>query len=231
MSFLLFEERAMPKFEMLTESGLKTLVGAACVLEQDHRGPKVYQLSDGRILKLFRVKRLFSSATLRPYSLRFMRNALALARLGIPTLKVEAAYRLTDWRLTAVLYDPLPGMTLRQLAGNGLLGEELIGQLGAFVADLHRQGVYFRSLHFGNIVLAPSGAMGLIDIADLRVRRKPLPHALCLRNLRHLCRLTEDRAQLGREGWQQFCENYLKHGGKREYWSVHALKKMHQLVN
>lgn len=218
------------QFQSLSAAGLTALTIDSCILEQDHRGPKVFKLRDGKILKLFLVKRLLSSAALQPYSMRFMRNAAGLGRLGIPTLKVQAAYRLPEWRRTAVLYDPLPGLTLRQLMEEGALKASHAAQLGIFVANLHGRGIYFRSLHFGNIVLTPNGDFGLIDIADLKLRRGPLHCRHRLRNLRHLCRLPQDRQWFRAVGWQQFCDAYLEHSGSQKQWSGSALDKLRQLV-
>ncbi|WP_228158337.1 hypothetical protein, partial [Acinetobacter baumannii] len=52
------------------------------VLEADGHGDKVLRLRDGSFLKLFRRKRLISSAALFPYAERFARNASELARRG-----------------------------------------------------------------------------------------------------------------------------------------------------
>ena len=48
------------------------------VLEADGHGDKVLRLRDGSFLKLFRRKRLISSAALFPYAERFARNASEL---------------------------------------------------------------------------------------------------------------------------------------------------------
>lgn len=218
-------------FETLSDTALTRLTERAKVLEQDHRGPKVYQLETGQMLKLFRVKRWWSSARLFPYSKRFMRNAHGLWNLGIPTVNILAAYRLADWRKSAVLYDPLPGLTLRQMAGNGQLTQAHIRQLGDFVAELHRLGIYFRSLHFGNIVLTPSGEMGLIDIADLKLTRRPLNCHQRLRNLRHLCRLEQDRRFLREAGWPHFCQAYFNQSDLRSKCSDRATRKILRLLD
>jgi hypothetical protein len=218
-------------FQPISAAGLAELTRDGRILEQDHRGPKVFQLHDGKILKLFLVKRLLSSATLQPYSLRFMRNAVGLQRLDIPTLKVQAAYRLPEWRRTAVLYEPLPGATLRQMMEKGALSTVHAAQLGVFVANLHSRGIYFRSLHFGNIVQTSSGDFGLIDIADLKLRRGPLSSRHRLRNLRHLCRLPQDRQWFKTIGWRHFCDAYLQHNGAQGQWNNRALHKLHQLVD
>jgi len=54
------------------------------------------------------------------------------------------------------------------------------------------RGIYFRSLHLGNIVLTPEGSLGLIDIADLSFQRRPLSKAKARRNLAHFTRLLEN---------------------------------------
>ena len=176
----------------LTQAALDTMISNAKVLEKDSYGPKVYLLADGNILKLFRRKRLLSSALLRPYSQRFIDNALRLAGLGIPTLEVLSFHRLEQPGKTAVLYRPLPGRTLRQLAAEpGFTWQDAMPSLIALVQGLHRQGVYFRSLHLGNIVVTPEGKWGLIDVADMRFLRAPLSPRLIRRNLQHLASYLE----------------------------------------
>ena len=55
------------------------------VTAADQFGDKVLHLEDGTYLKLFRIKRLFSSARLFPYWRRFASNANRLAELGVLT--------------------------------------------------------------------------------------------------------------------------------------------------
>jgi len=165
---------------------LNEMIDGARILEQDSFGPKVYRLRDGNMLKLFRRKRLLSSALLRPHSRRFCANAIALQALGIPTLQPLHLYRLDDPNWTAVLYRPLPGDTLSQLLRDeGISWTELRLELARFINRLHANGVYFRSLHLGNIVRTPEGQLGLIDIADLKNRRRPLGARLVRRNREH----------------------------------------------
>ncbi|WP_256674669.1 toluene tolerance protein [Pseudomonas sp. LD120] len=161
----------------------------ARILEADSYGPKVYLLADGNILKLFRRKRLFSSALFRPYSKRFINNAAELIKRGIPTLTVLQVFELTAPGMTAVLYQPLPGQTLRQIAGGeGFDWQQNLEPLVEFIRRLHTAGIYFRSLHLGNIVVTPENEMGLIDVADMRFLRAPLPRKLVKRNLQHFAR-------------------------------------------
>lgn len=176
----------MLTFTPLSTAMLNEMTEGARILEQDGFGPKVYRLRDGNMLKLFRRKRLLSSALLWPHSQRFCANAEALQELGIPTLQPLILYRLDDPAWTAVLYRPLPGETLSQLLRDDAAHwESLLPELARFINCLHDGGVYFRSLHLGNIVRTPEGAFGLIDIADLQVCRRPLGRRLIHRNREH----------------------------------------------
>jgi hypothetical protein len=165
----------------------------ATVLEYDLHGDKVLRLSDGNYLKLFRRKRLISSAAWYPYAQRFADNAAALHQRGIPCPEVVAIYRIPSIRRDAILYRPLAGQTLRDLVHSGEATPDLRSRLTNFVAALHQEGIYFRSLHLGNIVLTPDGSFGLIDIADMRVGSRPLRPHQRRRNLQHLLREPQDR--------------------------------------
>ena len=183
----------------LTDSALATMTIDAKVLEEDSLGPKVYRLSNGHFLKLFRRKRLISSALLRPYSVRFYQNAERLAELGIPTLTPITLYTFPEKQLSAVLYTPLPGQTLKELYLQN--PESFITHLPAlcdFIRELHRKGIYFRSLHLGNIVLTPQDTLGLIDVADLAFHRRSLSKAKAARNLKHFARLLRQMEIAGR---------------------------------
>ena len=73
-----------------------------------------------------------------------------------------------------MLYAPLPGSSLSQLAKQpDFSWTTILPELIGFVRELHRKGIYFRSLHLGNIILTPQGSLGLIDIADMRFLDRP----------------------------------------------------------
>lgn len=183
----------MPIKTKLTNNMLAKLTAGAQVMEEDSLGPKVYRLTDGTFLKMFRRKRLLSSALLVPYSQRFWRNAKRLNSLGIPTLSPLELYQLDAPSLSAVLYSPLQGKTLKDIyLDDPEAFAELLPDLIAFIRNLHRLGIYFRSLHLGNIVRTPEGPLGLIDIADLSFQRRPLSKAKARRNLAHFSRLLDN---------------------------------------
>lgn len=148
------------------------------VLEKDGHGDKVLRLADNSIVKLFRRKRLISSASWSPYAQRFASNCQVVGKLGIPVPDVIDTFRIPAIKRDAVHYRPVPGSTLRQLlrTHSWSAAEEAVirQQFTGFVRHLHELGVYFRSLHLGNVVLLPNGRMGLIDLADLTTYRRPL---------------------------------------------------------
>ena len=174
------------------------MTDGAKVLERDLHGDKVLALTDGSYLKLFRRKRLLSSTAWNPYARRFADNALSLAQRGIPCPQVIGIFRIPTIARDAAHYWPLAGETLRGLIRDGKATNGLRQQLFDFVGQLHGAGVYFRSLHLGNIVLTTDGQFGLIDIADMRTQFCPLFAYQRRRNLRHLYRDPHDKAWLDR---------------------------------
>ncbi|KPW41833.1 Toluene tolerance protein [Pseudomonas coronafaciens pv. atropurpurea] len=185
------------------------LVQGAEVLEADGTGDKVLRLRDGSMLKLFRRKRLVSSAAWYPYAQRFADNCVTLANRDIPCPRVLTVCRIAEIERDAVHYEPLAGYTLRQLLGSALAADKLRTQLGRFIASLHEKGVYFRSAHLGNVILTPEGNLGLIDIADMKTYRHSLRKSLRLRNFKHMLRYQEDRQWLLDNGNPAFLEGYM----------------------
>jgi len=195
--------------QAIDHSTYETLREGAHVLEADGSGDKVLRLTDGRMLKLFRRKRLLSSALIFPYAQRFADNTHALTLRDIPCPTVIAVYRIPSIQRDGVYYEPLEGMTVRQLQPSDEEADALRSQLGIFIARLHEKGVYFRSLHFGNVVLTPDNDLGLIDFADLRCQKRALSDSKRLRNFAHLLRYKEDRQWLlGRDAGNTFLEGY-----------------------
>ena len=174
--------------QTLSHDAYLALRANATVLERDLHGEKVLRLEDGDYLKLFRRKRLISSAAWYPYAQRFADNAEELRLRGIPCPAVKDVFRISDFSRDAVRYLPLEGKTLREVIQTETTQQDLAEKLGQFVARLHVSGIYFRSLHLGNIVLTPDGTLGLIDIADLRTQNRTLDSNQRQRNLQRLRR-------------------------------------------
>lgn len=179
----------------LTQQEYLAMREGATVLELDGFGDKVLRLRDGTMLKLFRRKGLLTSATLFPYARRFVRNALALARAGIPVPRVIALLRVPELARDVVHYQPLAGQTLRELARTGLdAGQrrKLRDDLTRFIIGLHGKGIYFRSLHIGNVVVTPDGRFGLIDFTDLRIYPWSLGKYQRRRNLQRMLGIADE---------------------------------------
>ena len=167
------------------------------VIEQDGFGDKVMILQDGTFLKLFRRKRLITSAAIWPYAQRFADNAKKLEKLGIPCPQIIQVYRIPSIERDAVHYHPLPGTTLRDLhSGETEYPNDLRERFLKFVDHIQDLGVYFRSIHLGNVVLTPDNELGLIDISDMKIFRRPLSQWQRKRNLVHMIRDEKDEQWL-----------------------------------
>lgn len=199
----------MRRSQELTPEEFEQLRVSALVLEQDGRGIKVLQLENGNIFKVFRRRHTFSLSQVYSHARQFCRNADRLKALEIPTVDIMQLFHFEDSSDTGVLYRPLPGRTLRQLGLSGMLDLDLLQAFGVFVAQLHQQGVHFRSLHFGNVVLTPEGSLGLIDIADLKLYGASLSAWHRRRNFRHLQRYASDWTMISTEGRQVFAASYF----------------------
>ncbi|MDD0968063.1 MULTISPECIES: bifunctional O-antigen ligase/aminoglycoside phosphotransferase family protein [Pseudomonas] len=202
--------------QKLSVSGLQRLSADAQVIEEDGLGPKVLRLNDGSFLKLFRRRRWYTSGSFNPYSERFAVNSEQLRQIGIPTPQVLNLYRLKDGS-SAVHYTPLPGHTLRQVLQSitaPAVRQALVERFGKFMARLHEQGVYFRSLHLGNVLVLEDGEFGLIDLADLRVYPSSLSLSLRQRNLRHMQRYTVDKRWLFEDHLEALLQGYAMTASK-----------------
>lgn len=193
----------------LSNADFERLTSDAQILEQNLHGTKVLLRPDGRVVKLFRIKRLLSLALIYPYSLRFQRNAVRLRELGICAPEVEQLFFCPAVRRHGVVYPLLAGRTLEQRASDGEVDPDLLSKVAAFIARLHEKGIYFRSLHPGNILIDDQGDFSLIDVADLRFRRKPLSLDLRVRNFKHMLRRPNSREMIAAMGFTDFIHCYL----------------------
>lgn len=196
----------------LNNREFEALIQGAQILEEDGFGLKVLRLPDARILKLFRRKRLISSQLWAPHALRFQQNAEKLLAKGILTVEIKIAVTIPEISRQAVLYQELPGTTLRTWLNEheGNEAERLIQQFGHFVAKLHADGVLFRSLHFGNVLVTPDLKLALIDIVDMSFQKHALNTQQRIRNFAHIGRYIEDRTLFTQTGEHTFIEAYLE---------------------
>ena len=175
----------------------QALIRGAELLREDGFGPKVYQTPDGRIVKLFRIKRWLSSSVVYPYTLRFLRNSRRLQRMGVACVEVDDVFYCHAIRRHGLVYRRLDGTPLDELLVSADdRARQLFREYAAFIAMLHARRIYFRSLHPGNILLLAAGGFGLIDVADMRFPWLPLSPARRRRNFRHMFRSGEFRKAL-----------------------------------
>ncbi|MGN4048890.1 O-antigen ligase family protein [Pseudomonas sp. SM4] len=209
--------------QKLSATDLQGMSREAQIIEEDGLGPKVLRLNDGTFLKLFRRRRWYTSGSFNPYSERFAVNSEQLRQMGIPTPQVLNLYRLADGS-SAVHYAPLPGHTLRQVLQSitaPAVRQALVERFGKFMAQLHEKGVYFRSLHLGNVLVLEDGEFGLIDLADLRVYPTPLSLSLRQRNLRHMQRYTVDKRWLFEDHFEALLQGYATMASKSAVDNLH----------
>lgn len=180
----------------LTLNKFNELTQNAMVLADDEHGKKVLELSDHSIIKLFRVKRFISQATIYSPARRFAKNAKKLHQLGVPSISMINLYRIKGIKRTAVHYQQLEGIMVREFLKNNSANDNFLEKLGVFIADLHAKGIFFRSAHFGNIIYTPDKQFGLIDISDMSISSFSLGLFKRLRNLKHILRISEDIAYI-----------------------------------
>jgi len=185
------------------------LHNGAEILASDSFGEKVLRLKDGSIIKLFRTKRIISSAFFYPYALRFVNNASKLKGMGISTVTVIDSYKIPAIKRTAVHYKELEGDTLRNYIMHYSLNGDIVKKLAAFIAKLHNEGVYFRSVHLGNLLITPDNSFGLIDIADMKIKSHSLNIGKRIRNFHHLTRYDINTNSLKQQK-EIFIREYLK---------------------
>lgn len=178
---------------IVTAQELESWLASGTTLEKDTRGPKVVALDDGLLLKIFHTRRHPVLARLQPAAKRFTHNANTLLSIGIAAPKIRECFWLDRQSgLSACIYQPLPGHSFEQIYRQSPEQlHSLLPALASFIRRLHLRGIYFRSLHLGNILLLPDGNHGLIDILDMRFKRHSLSPRLVQRNLQHLSRYLE----------------------------------------
>ncbi|PHS73654.1 MAG: toluene tolerance protein [Cycloclasticus sp.] len=184
------------------------LIDGADIIEKDGAGLKVLDTNKGEMIKLFRRKRLFSSALLNPYAVRFANNAKYLKALSVPTIVVNRLIWCNSIKRHIVIYQRLEGKLLRDVLTNTFKNSDgIFRQFGEFIATLHNKGVYFRSAHLKNILVLPNGKFALIDISDMQIKKGALNLHLRERNFQHILRYQEDK-NLVRSHFQSFFSSY-----------------------
>lgn len=187
--------------------------------------PKVYE-KDNTIIKLFYPKKsLLSSDRIKPRAIRFYNNVKSLYSQGYDVPRITKLQFCPDLRMYLIHYNKIQGGDVRSLARHGKL--DLINNVADLLADLHKNGIFFRSIHLENLLYQPDGKMALIDITDVRFGSRPLPLYLRYRNIKHLLLHRDDR-----DLWQAFgAKNFLDVYFKSAALSGFSRKLLSHLVN
>ncbi len=205
----------------------KALCESAVVLADCKYGPKILQTADNKIVKIFYPrKKKFSSSKLRPHAQRFSRNSRRLAQLHIPAVHVEQTFSCPEENIHLVIYPKVPGEEVRHLVSAS--NPVILTELATYIAQLHYQGIFFRGIHLGNVLRNDEAQFYLIDIADLKVRHKPLNIWHRIRNLRHMIFYDTDIAAFKNYGIEKFIDNYLsvaKLSKHQAYYLKHVLNR------
>lgn len=173
--------------------------------------PAVVLHPDGTITKLWaRKKKLFSSATLYPYSNRFVDNARELNRRGIVTPEIINHAAVENSHIKIVTYRSLPGRSIRESLKTNPSSVN-IEELCHYISELHDKGILFRGMHLGNIIQR-SGAEGyaLIDFTDVKFFSKPVPLLRRAANLATPLRYRKDIQRIKEAGHPGLLESYVK---------------------
>jgi hypothetical protein len=194
----------------LDHSSYESLVCGAAPLARDPFGDKVFDLHDGRILKLFRRKRLLSSNTIFPYAARFAWAARKLTLRKIATVEVLEVFSIPSIQRQAALYRRVEGQPLRSALQRTDEPSALVRRLAEYFALLHTRGIYFRSLHFANLLVTPGQQFALIDVQETRFSVGSLRPRLRARNFRHLTPYEVDREAIAAFGLDRFLHGYLQ---------------------
>lgn len=179
------------------------------LLKTTYDRPKMFETIDGMMIKVFYPrKKRYSSNTLKPYAIRFYQNAERLRTLGFNTPIIHSFQHCPELNTYVITYHKLKGNDARVLSQHN---HALIHDVAAYIARLHDQGIFFRSLHLENLLYQSDGHFALLDIVDVQFKKNSLPFYLRYRNLKHMFRIADDRDFWNQFGVQHFLESYFKH--------------------
>lgn len=169
--------------------------------------PKVLE-NKNTIIKLFyRKRRLLSSDRVKPQALRFYRNTLSLNANGYNVPHVFKIQYCVEQRIFLIYYHKIEGQDIRSLASQGHLN--IIQDVAKLIANLHQQGIFFRSIHLENLLYKSNGTIALIDISDLKIQSKSLSIYQRYRNLKHLLKVPHDKDVWDAYGITNFLHLYF----------------------
>ncbi len=192
--------------EPISAAQFQRLIAGAEVLERQGGGLSALRTRDDRIVKIWQRRGGLSSDRIWPYSRRFADNCRRLQQRGIVAPTIERALRHTGTGEHVLVYPMLAGTHLRTLAqGNALP----LASLAEFYAELHAKGVWFRSIHLGNVLKLERGGFGLIDVTDVDFSRSPLGLEPRAHNLGYAWAYRGDRRYFTAQVTAELLQHYL----------------------
>lgn len=199
-----------PQLTHTTQQGFHHLIKDGEVLQYTQGEPAVVINASGtRVIKIWHRQKGFSSDRLWPYGYRFCFNSKKLLGLGIEAPRVERYVVVRESGAHVVIYQYLPGESVQKLAEQGCPVPEQA--LAAFLAELHNKGIYFRSIHPGNILMLQEGRFALLDVTDVRFYSRPLSLRLRVRNLLYAWTRDRYRHVYPQERRQALLDYYCQH--------------------
>ena len=97
--------------------------------------------------------------------------------------------------------------------------------LAHFLHSIHRKGVYFRSIHLGNIIHLGHSKFGLIDFTDVTFYRSPISLKRRAHNIHFIYKYQEDRHKMERTPRPLIKESYLE----QALWNDEKIKRFEHL--
>jgi len=210
----------------LDENAFLSLVKGGTVVTINGGGVSVVLTKDNRYIKIFRPPSRFSSDFFSPRPLRFEKAVRSLEARNIHTVLDLEMYWVPCMKRHVAYYTPLPGKELRTAIGDTQNPDSLISGFAQFLADIHRQGIYFRGINFSNVLLCTDGQYGLIDVGSVQTHKQSLGADLRARNFKHPLAYLQDKDAIERFGIIKLVKSYLEAAALDQQETVKFLKKL-----
>ena len=193
----------------ITQQELDALCLNGRAIDMQGGYPCVVLHPDGTITKIWAIKkRLISSNTLSSYSQRFVNNAAKLKKRAVTVPEILSHAAVKGTHIKIVTYRSLPGKSIRDLLED-TPDQVNVHSLCQYIHTLHEKGIFFRSIHLGNIIQLPSGDYGLIDFTDVAYAARPLPLTRRAANLAFPLRYRDDIQRMEDVGLPNIRDTYL----------------------
>ena len=152
--------------QKLDRNQLDDYIGKNQILSGSKERPGLMLTSSNENVKFFYRRKKISTATFRPQARRFTTNSRKLMERDIPAPVVKEVLYCHDIPLHMVVYDRIEGTDVRELCQSEGVG--CLSYLPDRFAYLHGEGIFFRAVHLGNLVVR-GDTISLLDISDLSI--------------------------------------------------------------